>query len=588
MNGRIAHRGPDFQGTFIDADVSLGHNLLAIREGNTISRQPYHESQEWVLVFNGQIYNLEEIKAKHLQGVSIDSSREKLDTYLLYRLIETVGWDFYRYIHGMYAIALYNTKERVLRLYRDPTGQKPVYVSDTDKGFVFSSEIKGILEYGVQRDLDHEAVRIAALMGYIPGDKTLFRNITKLRPSEMMTYVVATKTCTRELFSVDTSSYEGLTLDEAIHAAATDHLQSRDLIAMNLSGGLDSSLLLHEAVQEGHTVRTYSTSFDVPENTGNYNNDAELARRLSKDYGVEHVPITVTKKDYLDLFVESYGRIEEPNYNISLPVYLKTAQVEGVNGAGHRVVLSGDGGDELFGGYPYYETNMRFHRQKQLLTPMLFSIIKNIRNNTTFNFTTDVGTWAFFKQLNPGYIDMYSPQSIERYLTECVREYLDIYKIKQGDPAYTMMMLDRVLWLASENFIRSDKLYMGESLELRSPFSYMPLRAVGDATLTKNDYFNNGNNKVWLRGYAEGKLPDYITHRKEKTGWRAPVSVWYDQEFKDLFLSIIRKAKSLSSTGIIDWERVEERVMSREGWPKKDVHIYLSLAILSDRFNLNI
>jgi len=190
--------------------------------------------------------------------------------------------------------------------------------------------------------------------------------------------------------------------------------------------------------------------------------------------------------------------------------------------------------------------------------------------------------------LNKSYIDTYSPHVIEKYLQECVQGYLDLYKKKEGDPAYDMMMLDRVLWLASENFIRSDKLYMGESLELRSPFSYMPLRAVGDATLTKNDYFKEGNNKVWLRQYAEGKLPNYITHRKEKTGWRAPVSLWYDQEFKELFLSIIRKAKSASTTGIVDWERVEQRILSREGWPKKDVHIYLSLAILSDRFNLNI
>jgi len=379
MNGRIAHRGPDFQGTFIDPDISLGHNLLAIREGSTISRQPYHESPEWVLVFNGQIYNLKEIKAKHLQGVSIDAAREKLDTYLLYRLIETVGWDFYRHVHGMYAIALYNTKERVLRLYRDPTGQKPIYFSNTEEGLVFSSEIQGVLEYGVSKELDHEAVRIAALMGYIPGEKTLLKNIMKMRPSEMLTYVVETNTCTRELFSVDESSYDGLTLEEAIHQTVVDHLQSRDLIAMNLSGGLDSSLLLHEAVREGHTVRTYSTSFDVPNGTGNYNHDAELAARLSQDYGVEHVPIRVTRKDYLDLFVESYGRIEEPNYNISLPVYLKTAKIEGIHGAGHRVVLSGDGGDELFGGYPYYETNMRFSAQKRMLTPLLFSALKNGR-----------------------------------------------------------------------------------------------------------------------------------------------------------------------------------------------------------------
>jgi asparagine synthetase B (glutamine-hydrolysing) len=149
-----------------------------------------------------------------------------------------------------------------------------------------------------------------------------------------------------------------------------------------------------------------------------------------------------------------------------------------------------------------------------------------------------------------------------------------------------MMKNDRKYWLPGENFIRSDKLYMSQSMELRSPFSYTPFRDYIDSLLTEKDYFKGDKNKIWLRNYAEGRLPDYITHRKNKTGWRAPVEYWYDKEFKKVFLDII--SERIGKGSIVNWQKVLEKIETTDKWPKKMIHLYLSLAILSNKFNLNI
>ena len=185
MAQATSHRGPDFTGYYHDNTISLGHNLLAIRADIAQSKQPISSNPEWVLLFNGQIYNTAQIKkilpTKH--ETYIDS-----DTVLLYKMIELHGWEFIRHVHGMYAIALYNTKQKRLCLYRDPSGQKGLYYYHKDDRFIFASEIKAILSHNnIDKSLDADAIALATTVGYIPGEKTLFRYIHKLHLSQMVT-----------------------------------------------------------------------------------------------------------------------------------------------------------------------------------------------------------------------------------------------------------------------------------------------------------------------------------------------------------------------------------------------------------------
>lgn len=578
MNAATSHRGPDFAGVFIDQSVSLGHNLLSIRDSSEISRQPYmRERSPWILLFNGQIYNTKSLKAElGPEAVAID-----LDTELLYQAIEKYGWNFIGHIHGMYAIALYNQDEGIVRLYRDPSGQKLLYYYFKDGTFIWSSEIKSILVHKkIDKTVDIEAVLTAVNIGYIPGERTLFKYIRKLNLSQFVSFDIRSREFSSGYFHSIANDYYPNDFSQALAKLVEEHLQSKQKIAVNLSGGMDSSLLVHEMSGLGHKIHSYTNYFDGANNE--YNADALLARQLSRDYGTDHYEISISKKTYLENFIESYRNIEEPNYNITLPAYFETAKVEGNSGDGNRVVLSGDGGDEIFGGYPYYAKSNIMDRERRFLTPLIFNIIKNLRNNTRLDFGNMTDRWIFFKRFYKRFL-LEKELSFGSVIRESSEELTSLYQVKKGS-VYPLMLLDRILWMGGENFIRSDKLYMSQSLEMRSPLSYHPFRLYIDKKLKEKDYLEENSNKAFLRRHYKGKLPDYIVDRQDKSGWRSPVSEWYNSAFKNMFLEILP-----SKNGpLIEWLRVREEVEKTDEWPGKHIHLYLSLAILQKEFNLDL
>lgn len=314
------------------------------------------------------------------------------------------------------------------------------------------------------------------------------------------------------------------------------------------------------------------------------NDDAVLARRLSKDYATNHNEILISKKCYLDNIVEAYSLIEEPNYNISLPVYLQTAKIEGVNGDNKRVVLSGDGGDEVFGGYSYYLANKRYDFFVRFMTPYFFNKLKNNKGNN-FKYQKISNRWLSFKNMRSSFLsNSIELSGISEYVDKIYMSYIKLYGVSKNS-IHNMMILDRIIWLASENFIRSDKLFMSQSIELRSPLSYMPLRNFFDRNLSRNEYINENNNKLFLRHKYKFELPNYILN-KPKSGWRAPIDVWYDSAYKDLFLDVFSKVYNNKS--LIDWPSISKAVYRNNKWPGKHIHLYLSLAILSEKYKLNI
>lgn len=573
MGNALEHRGPDFHGLFYDETFTLVHRLLSIRSDATRSHQPWTEDEcPWVLVFNGQIYNTAEIK----KLLPATYAQEELDTALLYALIKKEGWKFIAHIQGMFAIGLYNTDEKTLRLYRDQSGQKNIYYTHLLPQFAFCSEIKGILEtVSVPRIADTDAVVVATSIGYMPGDRTLFSHIRKVRPGEIVT-VTHAGDVVREQYVSHSYSLEELTPAEAITHTVREHLASKQRVALNLSGGMDSSALLHEMKTLGHSLHTYTTRFENSD--PKLNIDADLAKKLATEYGTEHTEILITSALYRDNFVRACELIEEPNYNISLATYLEVAKAEGIHGDKNRVVLSGDGGDEVFGGYPEYQKNLRNRDIMRSISPFLFNHYKQMREGVYWDYTRPIEQWLRIKFFFMG--DTSRRLVTERYLEENIPLW---WHERTPDPVRDMMYLDRLFWLAGENFIRSDKLYMSESLELRSPLAYQPLRDYFDSRLTHKDYFQGKTNKAFFRNLYINKLPAYITERPDKTGWRSPIKMWWDSAYKDLFIDAFR---SVPQGSIIEWGTLVSEVEKKEGWPGKYFHLYFSLAILSKKYNL--
>jgi len=584
MNTALKHRGPDFSGTYTDSDVCLGHTLLSIRGDLEKSEQPVSKTgSPWVLLFNGQLYN-----TKHLQRfLGHEYSTEELDTTLLYGAILHEGINFAEHIAGMYAIVLYNKETKEISLLRDHSGQKNIYYYHKDGDFIFSSEIKGILIHKhISREVDEEGVALATTIGYIPGSKTLFKYIKKLEPGNFLTYSLTTKEITLQRASYFKESFSENT-KEALQELVALHLQSKERVALNLSGGLDSSILLHEMSAAGHTLSTYTTRFVGGHEK--YNRDADLAQLLAKEYGAQHHEIEVTKELFLENLQEAYATIEEPNYNITNPAYLITAKTEGRNGDNNRVILSGDGGDEIFGGYPYYLTSKKMSLQSLFLTPWLFNILKNKRNGTALDFSDPVMRWYFFKKMSFNASTKSPSESVLLpYLKTLFNSQTNgsVEYSAQKDPVFQLMLADRIFWLPNENFIRSDKLYMSQSIELRSPFAYQPFRDFIDKKNKPQSLISAKNNKLFIRKLYDGKLPDYITKRSDKTGWRSPLHDWYDKSYKDLFLEIISQVEK--NQGLIDWKRIKTLIENTDQWPKKYIHLYLSLAILSTNLNIEL
>lgn len=579
----IVHRGPDFDGIYVNEHIEIRHLLLAIRGGVQDSTQPvFTENSPWVLAFNGQLYNTSALR----KTLGINAPRSEIDTILLYALISQYGWKFIEHIQGMFAIALYNKTENILKLYRDQSGQKNIYYTASPHGFSFCSEIKGLIALHPElQTIDELGLSLSTSIGYIPGHRTLIKNIYKLNPSEEVVYDLSQKQIERYTFVSKAENYysETCRVEDVMSFVVTEHLQSNRDISINLSGGLDSSLIFHEAVQHGCTLDAFSTRFEI--NEGNYNTDADLAERLAKDYKQRFTPITITRASYLEHLVDSYKTIEEPNFNISLPIYYQTARAEGINGRGLRVVLSGDGGDEVFGGYPHYAKMQRIESFKKILGPTFVNLYKRLRDKKVIDYREVAEAFLAFRALSPNHQKSNVPiDTLKEYLKTVTDPLIKNYKMK-NDEVYLLMLFDRFVWLANENFIRSDKIYMSQSMEMRCPLAYQPFRTYMDTHIKSSEYISAQQNKLFLRRLYEGKLPDYITKRKEKTGWRAPVAHWYDKAYKDKFLEII-SAVEYSNSGI-DWKSVKNSLERSERWPGKGIHLYLSLALLIDTFKLS-
>ena len=227
-------------------------------------------------------------------------------------------------------------------------------------------------------------------IGYIPGDKTLFSHIRKVRPGEIVTREID-GTVSRAYYSVENNEFDGLTEEEAMSQNVAIHLASKKRVAINLSGGMDSSLLLHEMSALGHEMHTYTTRFDTTDNL--LNEDATLAEKLSQEYGTDHTEFLITSRIYKNNLIKACEIVEEPNYNISLATYLEVAKNEGINGDNNRVILSGDGGDELFGGYSTYRQNLRYIRLINRLTPSIFNSYKYLRDKSYWNYNDPLERW---------------------------------------------------------------------------------------------------------------------------------------------------------------------------------------------------
>lgn len=520
MMAAISHRGPDSQGAFFDSQISLGINRLKIIDPQGGKQPVFNEDKSIVVIFNGEIYNYKNLR-KHLteKGHKFHS---KSDTEVIVHLYEEYRESFLEKLNGMFAIALYDINKKKLILARDRFGVKPLYYFTDGNFLAFSSELKSLTKHPVANcEIDKDAFEIFQTIGYLPRTMTIFKKIKKLLPGRVLIFQTGRLEIKKfwETNTTPTENYSLEKLDKLIDESVRLQMVSDRPLGAFLSGGIDSGILVHY-LSKYTQVRSFSVSFkDLKFDESDY------AGIIAKKYNTIHKIIPYDAKILTDEFPEIVTRLDEPLADPSLfPSYhlCKEAKKD------IKVALSGDGGDELFEGYPIH--------QAEHFVSMFSKVPKNFdKIFTRLSPFFPISFGSYSKS------DAYSLFFDSFRLSKPVRQVLwssrIVYPAKplkwqilplgeldnQENPLIDTYLTDNLL-------AKMDRASMLNSVEVRVPFLDNKIFTYALSTKGHSNMFNT---KIHLRKLAVGFLPAEIVNRKKK-GFGIPLDDWIRNELKNL------------------------------------------------------
>ncbi len=561
MNQSTKHRGPDGQDVFVDDHISLGHNLLSITEVPDRNKQPMiSDDDRYVLTYNGEIYNYLELR-KELEEKGI-KFKTNSDTEVLFQGLINQGITFINRCKGMFAFAFYDKNKQILTLARDPRGMKPLYYYKKDKVFIFSSEIRGILSHDqVSRKLNHEVIPIFFELGYLPGQQTLISGIEKLKPGQILTINLSTNTINIE--DIQEQFDKSDSLENLLAKSVKRHTMGLRPFGMYLSGGIDSSIVLRELVEQGISPTTYTTRFAVDDPV--FNEDADIAFRLSKEFEANHTELEINEDDFIGAIDCAIDAIEEPRYHPSIPAYYLMAKHASSN---TTVILTGDGGDELFLGYnKYLESYKMTQKYKKYPDFMLNAYYswKNYRQGkipfgTYLNLNKAIDRWWYTSRImslrEQAFFNFSLNPNVSRNYLYVLSNDVTYPDIDTGVATY-----DRQFWLAEDSLIVSDKIGMHFGMEGRFPMLDSNIVSHASSLSSKDKKIDQGT-KMLLKNVYKNKLPNYVLN-KAKTGWTAPVRVWMESRLGDVVRQTLTPEYYLPTKDLFDFDALRSQTLNQ-------------------------
>ncbi|AST93860.1 MULTISPECIES: asparagine synthase (glutamine-hydrolyzing) [Sutcliffiella] len=535
MMDTITHRGPDSGGVFTDDKVALGFRRLSIIDLTEEADQPmYNEDNSCVLIFNGEIYNFQELREdlveKGHQFVSHTDSEVLIHGY------EEYGVNLVEKLRGMFAFAIYDKKEESLFIARDHFGIKPLYYTQntTDNSFIFGSEIKSFLKHpGFIKELNKDALKPYLTFQYSVLDETFFKGVFKLKPGHYMLYKKGSIQINRywdPMFDESENSFEHYVneIKKTVEESVKYHKISDVKVGSFLSGGIDSSYITSLLKPN----KTFSVGFEDHEGIFNETN---LAKELSDILNIENHKRIIDADDCFDMLPTIQYHMDEPQSNpSSVPLYF-LAQLASEH---VTVVLSGEGADELFGGYIWYQTSPNQEKYQKSVPYAIRRPLSLLARKLPHNRITEfldkggqkveerfIGQAKVFaeddalKVLKNDYKNGPSVQSI----TEKVYE-----KVKNKDDVTKMQYLDMNLWLPGDILLKADKMSSAHSIELRVPFLDKVVMSLA-AQVPAQYKINSKQTKIALRQAAEEVIPSEWANRT-KVGFPVPIRFWLREE----------------------------------------------------------
>lgn len=529
MNDVTRHRGPDGTDIYMDNHLSLGHNRLSIIDTRSIANQPMKSNDgRYVIVFNGEIYNFNEIKKELENHYDFKTSG---DTEVILASFKKWGYDCLAHFNGMFAFAIWDNLTNSLFLARDSAGIKPLYYYWNDSKFIFASEIKAILEHPVPRILNHFAFQAYMRTLYTPGPHTMFKDINKLLPGHYMVFkdnslnIYKSKEFIFKEPSVDFKNPK--LLQNQIESAVTRQLISDRPLGIYLSGGLDSTTILNSVSKVQKDIKTFSVGFELEneEQSVKFNQDLLLARKTAQFYKTDHHEILVKKDEIIPLLKDAVYFLDEPISNATVIPMLKISRYAR-NFV--TVILGGDGGDELFGGYERYRLS-RISSYYQLLPNFIRRITNRFDVCRKLNTTKGVeqfGLYMFQKNETLSSIIKDTDENLN-----LVNKYFDsnlISNFSNFSGPEILMKVDKESWLVDESLVRSDKMSMAGGVEMRVPLLDLELERYS-INIPINSKVGLFKNKKILRKAMKGSIPGFILSAP-KRGWFSPGSKWLRDE----------------------------------------------------------
>ena len=535
MRDQIVYRGPDSSGSFFDEYAALGIRRLSIIDLVTGDQPINNEEGSIVVVFNGEIYNFQDLRKDLVAGGH--RFRTNTDTEVLVHLYEEYGEEMAKFLNGMFAFAIWDRKRQRLILARDRAGIKPLYYFRAGELIVFGSEVKTILKHPkVRTGINEESLHYYFYQGYMPREESIFRGIYKLLPGHSLAFSKAglKKRKFFELPSVDLQEEQSeQRLDKLIEDSVLGQSIADVPLGVFLSGGTDSSLVSYYLSRKTKKLKSFSISFKEKSF-----DESKYAARVASLLGTQHHSDFFDAKDVLASFDEICQKMDEPFFDPSL---FPTFKVSKFARRYVKVVLSGDGGDELFGGYPTYRGHIWAEKFKVLpdfliragtaalkFLPATYAnyALRDVLGSflTGVLKPTSVGRHLFWMSMFPSgggdFLKKSTPREIEKGLG--LNSVEDIVR--------KMQILDFYTYLADDMLVKVDRASMFNSLEVRVPL--LDNEVVDFAFSTKDSHVDFFNTKRIFRGVLKGKLPEEIVNRKKK-GFGIPVAKWLCGELYD-------------------------------------------------------
>lgn len=595
MCSSLKHRGPDGHGAFTDGGFGFGMTRLKVIDLDTGDQPIFNEKKDIGIVFNGEIYNYKELKKELIsKGYNFMT---KSDTEVILRAYEEYGNNYLNHLRGMFAIAIWDSKIKRLVLARDRVGKKPLFYYMDAKNIIFASEIKAILKVeDLDLTMDFDALNDYLHYGFIAGERTIYKNIRKLSPGS---YMIVSGEGGKELRKyweiprprpVKKSLEEWLEeLDWQMKDAVKCRLISDVPLGVFLSGGIDSSLIT-SIMSEVSSVPIKSFTIGFQDRSYDESDPAKIASGcMGTSHFQKNMPFDISRE-----IIEILSHFDEPFADSSaLPTFILSRFAR----QNITVALSGEGGDEIFGGYQRYLSMKLLSSYLKLpkflrkgFESFMLGILpemkgysgasnidlfrqgiifaRRLRNNPNDLVPVFFEEWQI-KELFEGY--QAGSSGVEAY----AKSYQDL------DPVSQMMWTDFSTYLADDLLVKVDRMSMANSLEVRCPF--LDHNLIEFMTTVPADLKIRGiNKKILLKKYCENKLPKELIHRK-KHGFSVPLAELLRDPLRPLIEDLLVRKDSIE---FISHENIKTMISShfqKQGDFSKQIWVLLVLAIWRDK-----